>query len=206
MHTFHINGLIQFFVNLGFVVPCIFKYSNKTPNQMHQSVVTFIVQSHRRRSTCFGHYRAHHQELFQTAVAASGCRVNAEVVVFPAVVGLLTCWATSMLLNNKCYDWLVHLVGCFIWISILRIFYMFRTSCVHPQEDHLYMRFLYGRFLTFICLTARFSCATFAQLMSHWRHTGDIDHYTYYVSTRLRAGGVGEKRKNKCNPLSRMLL
>jgi hypothetical protein len=34
-------------------------------------------------------YRAHHQELFQTAVAASGCRVNVEVVVFPAVVGLL---------------------------------------------------------------------------------------------------------------------
>jgi hypothetical protein len=28
--------------NLGFVVPCIFKYSNKTPNQMHQSVVKFI--------------------------------------------------------------------------------------------------------------------------------------------------------------------
>jgi hypothetical protein len=28
---------------LGFVVPCIFKYSIKTPNQMHQSIVTFIV-------------------------------------------------------------------------------------------------------------------------------------------------------------------
>jgi ascorbate-specific PTS system EIIC-type component UlaA len=25
-----------------FVVPCIFKYSNKTPNQMQQSVVKFI--------------------------------------------------------------------------------------------------------------------------------------------------------------------
>jgi hypothetical protein len=35
------------------------------------------------------HHRAHHQELFQTAVTASGCRVNAEVVVFPTVVGLL---------------------------------------------------------------------------------------------------------------------
>jgi hypothetical protein len=63
--------------------------SNKTPNQMQRSIVTFIVWSHRRRSTYFGHHRAHHQELFQTAVAASGCRVNAEVVVFLAVVDLL---------------------------------------------------------------------------------------------------------------------
>jgi hypothetical protein len=30
---------------------------------------------------------AHHQELSQTAVAASGFRINAEVDVFPAVVG-----------------------------------------------------------------------------------------------------------------------
>jgi hypothetical protein len=58
---------------------------------MQQSIVTFIVWSYKSRSTCFGHYRAHHQELFQTAVAASGCRVNAEVVVFPDVVGLLGC-------------------------------------------------------------------------------------------------------------------
>jgi hypothetical protein len=27
---------------LGFVVPCIFKHSNKTSNQMQQSIVTFI--------------------------------------------------------------------------------------------------------------------------------------------------------------------
>jgi hypothetical protein len=28
-------------VNLGFVVPCIFNHSNKTPNQMQQSIVKF---------------------------------------------------------------------------------------------------------------------------------------------------------------------
>jgi hypothetical protein len=33
------------------------------------------------------HYYAHHQELFQAAVAASGFRINAEVDVFTAVVG-----------------------------------------------------------------------------------------------------------------------
>jgi hypothetical protein len=56
---------------------------------MQQSVVKFIAYSHKRCSTCFGHYYAHHQELFQTAVAASGFRINTEVDVFPAVVGLL---------------------------------------------------------------------------------------------------------------------
>jgi hypothetical protein len=44
---------------------------------------------HRRCSTCFGHYYVHHQELFQTAAAAYGFRINAEVDVLPAVVGLL---------------------------------------------------------------------------------------------------------------------
>jgi hypothetical protein len=31
--------------------------------------------------------------------------------------------------------------------SILRVFYMFQTSCVHHQEVHLYMQFFYGIFL-----------------------------------------------------------
>jgi hypothetical protein len=38
---------------------------------MQQSIVKFIALSHRRCSTSFGHYYAHHQELFQTAIAAS---------------------------------------------------------------------------------------------------------------------------------------
>jgi hypothetical protein len=89
MSSLNILYLIDCILNLGFVVPCIFKYSNKTPNQMQQPVVKFIALSHKRCSTCFGHHYAHYQELFQTAVAASGFRLNAEVDVFPAVVGLL---------------------------------------------------------------------------------------------------------------------
>ena len=88
----------------------------------------------------------------QTAVVASGFRMNVEVEVFSAVVGLLvtnkptraentststfkrkpeaptavwrapddghlmpeTCWAVSVRQDNKFYDWLFHLVGCFI--------------------------------------------------------------------------------------------
>jgi hypothetical protein len=38
---------------------------------MQQSIVKFIAYWHRHCSTRFGHYYAHHQELFQTAVAAS---------------------------------------------------------------------------------------------------------------------------------------
>jgi hypothetical protein len=56
---------------------------------MQKSIVKFIASSHRSSSTCFGHYYAHHQELFQTAVAASGFHMNAGVDVFPAVVSLL---------------------------------------------------------------------------------------------------------------------
>jgi hypothetical protein len=61
---------------LGFVVPCVIKHSNKTSNQMQQSVVKFIALSRRRCSTCFGQYYAHHQDPLQTAVVASGFRVN----------------------------------------------------------------------------------------------------------------------------------
>jgi hypothetical protein len=56
---------------------------------MQQSIVKFMTLLHRRCSTCFGHYYAHHQEPFQTAVAASGFCMNAEVDMFPAMVGLL---------------------------------------------------------------------------------------------------------------------
>ena len=30
-----------------------------------------------------------------------------------------TCWAVSVRQSNKFYDWLLHLVGCFIWVRIL---------------------------------------------------------------------------------------
>ena len=52
----------MFIFFLRFVVPCIFSHSNKTPNQMQQSIVKFIALSYRHCSTCLGHYNAHHQE------------------------------------------------------------------------------------------------------------------------------------------------
>jgi hypothetical protein len=51
---------MYFFIYLGFVVPCIFKYSVKTSNQMQQPIVIFVTQSHRCCSTCFRHNCAHH--------------------------------------------------------------------------------------------------------------------------------------------------
>ena len=55
---------------------------------MQQSIENFIALLYRPCSTCFGHYYAHYQEPRQTAVAASGFRMNVEVEVFSAVVGL----------------------------------------------------------------------------------------------------------------------
>jgi ATP phosphoribosyltransferase regulatory subunit HisZ len=69
---------------------------------MQYSVVKFIAYSHRRCSTCFGQHYAHHQELFQTAVAASGFRINAEVDVFPAVVCLLVAIMMGVMLPETC--------------------------------------------------------------------------------------------------------
>jgi len=63
---------------------------------MQQSIVKFIALLYRHCSTCFGHYYAHHQELVKLPFAASGFRMNVEVEVLSAVVGLL-----------------LHLVGCF---------------------------------------------------------------------------------------------
>jgi hypothetical protein len=54
---------------------------------MQQSIVKPTALSHRRCSTCFGHYHAHHQEPFQTAVAVSDFRTNAEADVLPATAG-----------------------------------------------------------------------------------------------------------------------
>ena len=53
---------ISWTFTLRFVVPCIFNHSNKTTNQMQQSIVKFTALSYRHCSTCFGHYSAHHQE------------------------------------------------------------------------------------------------------------------------------------------------
>jgi hypothetical protein len=78
----------RIFIKIVIFASCknIYRSSNKTPNQMQRLVVKFIAESHTCCSTCFGHHCAHHQELFQTAVAASGFLINAEVDVFPAVV------------------------------------------------------------------------------------------------------------------------
>jgi len=62
----------------------------------------------------------------QTAVAASGFRMNVEVEVFLAVVGLLTNRLRLRTLpvsvqGNKFYEWLLHLVGCFIRVIFISV-------------------------------------------------------------------------------------
>ena len=73
--------------NLGFVVPCIFNHSNKTPNQTQQSIVKcycFVVQT---LLNMFRELLCPSSGARQNDVAASGFRMNVEVEVFSAVVG-----------------------------------------------------------------------------------------------------------------------
>ena len=110
---------------------------------MQQSIVKFIAFSYRYCSTCFKALQCPSSGARQTAVAASGFRMNVEVEVLTTrprlrtlppphsygnqklqrqFYGLLmmgivmpeTCWAVSVRKGNKFYDWLLHLAGCFI--------------------------------------------------------------------------------------------
>jgi hypothetical protein len=71
--------------NLGFVVPCIFKYSIKQPTRCTINL-KFIVLSRIHHSTCFGHCCSHHQEPPPTAFAASGYRMIASGTSNPAII------------------------------------------------------------------------------------------------------------------------
>ena len=76
--------------NLGFVVPRIFNQSNKNTQlyaTINRKIYCFVVQ------TLLNVFRAllcPSSGARQTAVAASGFRMNVEVEVFSAMVGLLT--------------------------------------------------------------------------------------------------------------------
>jgi hypothetical protein len=84
-------------LNLGFVVSCIFNNSNKTPNQKQQSIVKFYCFVVQTLLNMFRELQCSSAGARQTAVAASGFRMNVEVEVFSAVVGLLV----TNKLNNK---------------------------------------------------------------------------------------------------------
>jgi hypothetical protein len=77
--------------NLGFVVPCIFifNHSNKTPNEMQQSSAKCCYFAVQILLNMFRALLCPSSGARQTAVAASGFRINVEVDVFSAVVGLL---------------------------------------------------------------------------------------------------------------------
>jgi hypothetical protein len=60
--SLHPRIIFKMRFNLGFVSPCIIIHSNKSTNQMHQSL-RFIACRLNTAATCFGHPRAHHQEL-----------------------------------------------------------------------------------------------------------------------------------------------
>ena len=73
---------------------------------MQQSIVKFVALSYRHCSTCFGHYNAHHQEPVKLPLQP----------LISIWMWRWKCWAVSVWQSNKFYDWLMHLVGCFIWV------------------------------------------------------------------------------------------
>jgi hypothetical protein len=44
-----------------------------------------------------------------------GCDCSLKELLMMAIIMPETCWAASVRLSSKFYDWLLHLVGCFIW-------------------------------------------------------------------------------------------
>jgi hypothetical protein len=84
----HVSRVLFAFY-LGFVVPCIINHSNKTPNQMQQSIVKFYCSVIQTLLNVFRLSLCPSSGDRQTAVAASGFCMNVEVDVFSGVVGLL---------------------------------------------------------------------------------------------------------------------
>jgi hypothetical protein len=48
--------------------------------------------------------------------ATGGCDCSSKDLLMMGTMVPETCWAASMWLRNECYNWLLHLVGCFVWI------------------------------------------------------------------------------------------
>jgi len=87
---------------------------------MQQSIVKFIAWLYRHCSTCFGHYNAHYQEprTLPPPHSYGNHRLQRQFdgLLMMGIVMPETCWAVSVWKSNKFYDWLLHLVGCFIWV------------------------------------------------------------------------------------------
>jgi len=116
---------------------------------MQQSIVKFISFSYRHCSTCFGHHNAHYQEPVKLpsqplvslwmwrwkcsqpfsrlrtlppphSYGNQRLRRQFDELLMMGIVMPETCWAVSVRQSNKFYDWLLHLVGCFIWVKTPR--------------------------------------------------------------------------------------
>ena len=108
---------------------------------MQKPIVKFITLSYRHCSTCFGHHNAHHQEPVklpsQPLVSVWMWRLRTlppphsygnqrlrrqfDGLLMMGIVMPETCWAVSVRQSNKFYDWLLHLVGCFIWVPLIYV-------------------------------------------------------------------------------------
>ena len=85
---------------------------------MQQSIVKFIALSYRHCSTCFGHYNRPRLRKLPPPHSYGNQRLQRQFdgLLMMGIIMPETCWAVSVRQSNKFYDWLLHLVGCFIWV------------------------------------------------------------------------------------------
>jgi len=86
---------------------------------MQQSIVKFIALSYRHCSTCFGHLLTNRPRLRTLPPPHSygNQRLQRQFdgLLMMGIVMPETCWPVSVRQSNNFYDWLLNLVGCFIW-------------------------------------------------------------------------------------------
>ena len=103
--------------------------SNKPTTAENTSTSTFI-----RKPEARNHYNAHHREPVKLPLQPLTNRPRLRTLPPPhsygnqrlqrqfdglLMMGIVmpeTCWAVSVRQRNKFYDWLLHIVGCFIWV------------------------------------------------------------------------------------------
>ena len=91
---------------LGFVSPCIIIHSNKSINHI-SSISQIYCSSFKYTSTCFGHSRAHHQEL----INCSSTAVYKLLMMGTRMPE--TCWAVFKRQAINLRDWCIWLVDLF---------------------------------------------------------------------------------------------
>jgi hypothetical protein len=154
------------------VVPCIFNHSNKTTNEMQQSIIKFIALTYRHCSTCFGHYSVH-------SYGNQRLQRQFYVLLMMGIVMPETCWAVSVQQGNKFYDCLLHLVGCFVR-GIHVTLWVQNSVCVSFEHSTICPNFT--KFLQLLYITACLNTllSNFLQSVTNYSTSGELAKWLHW--------------------------